>query len=77
MYTDVQCVNRYYGWYADPGHLETIKYHLPYDLNKWHETFPKPYIITEYGADTVVGLHTVKYLNTEICTRFMHEIHGT
>ena len=52
-------MNRYFGWYQDSGHLETIKYKLPYDLNKWYEKYPKPYIISEYGADTVPGLHTV------------------
>ena len=35
---------------------------MPYDLNKWYEKYQKPYIITEYGADTVSGLHTVSLI---------------
>ena len=59
-FTDVQCFNRYYGWYEDTGQLETIPYKMSYDLDKWYETLQKPLIVTEYGADTVPGLHTVR-----------------
>ena len=60
--TDVVCVNRYYAWYEDTGALETIYYKLTYDLQKWYELFQKPIMITEYGADTVPGQHTVSTL---------------
>ena len=56
---DVICVNRYYGWYQDTGRLDTIAPHLSTDLDGWHEKYKKPIIMTEFGADTVVGLHTV------------------
>ena len=29
-------------------------------MRGWHTTFNKPIIITEYGADTVAGLHQVR-----------------
>ncbi len=29
------------------------------DLRHWREVRKKPVIVTEYGADTVVGLHTL------------------
>ncbi|TVR12271.1 MAG: beta-glucuronidase [Planctomycetota bacterium] len=54
---DVTCLNRYPAWYSDPGRLETIEPGLLHDLREVHERFGKPIIITEYGADTVAGLH--------------------
>ncbi len=57
---DVIALNRYYGWYVDSGDLETAGEHLFEELSKWQELYPqKPIIITEYGADTVAGLHDV------------------
>ena len=56
---DVICINRYRGWYQDTGHAETIQSYMTYDLAQWHNTFKKPIIVSEYGADTISGLHTV------------------
>ena len=54
-------MNRYYGWYQDTGFPEVIKYAMSNMLDVAHEvTNGKPVIITEYGADTVAGLHTVR-----------------
>lgn len=55
---DVVCINRYYGWYNLSGDLETAKYAFNIELDFW-ETIDKPLILSEYGADTVVGLHNV------------------
>ncbi len=55
---DVVCVNRYYGWYNLSGDLETAKYAFNIELDFW-EKIDKPLILSEYGADTVVGLHNV------------------
>lgn len=59
QYVDIICVNHYYAWYSDMGHLEVIGLQLKYDLDNWHKIFKKPVILTEYGADTVPGLHSV------------------
>ena len=32
---------RYYSWYSDPGHLETVQTKLLSDLNSWRSTFGK------------------------------------
>ncbi|MCR2811143.1 beta-glucuronidase [Microbacterium sp. zg-B185] len=56
---DVLCLNRYYGWYADPGDLELAEVRLETELRGWAQTFGRPIIITEYGADTMAGLHSV------------------
>lgn len=55
---DVVCVNRYYGWYNLSGDLETAKYALNLELDFW-EAIDKPLILSEYGADTISGLHGV------------------
>ncbi|XP_074640539.1 beta-glucuronidase-like [Tubulanus polymorphus] len=57
QYVDVVCINYYFGWYSDVGHTEVIQRHLNYLLTQWFDRFKKPIIITEYGADTIVGLH--------------------
>ncbi|MFP3937330.1 MAG: beta-glucuronidase [Phycisphaerae bacterium] len=54
---DVICINSYYSWYSDAGHLELIDMQLHRELHGWHEKFNKPIIVTEYGADAVAGLH--------------------
>ncbi|MFD4421808.1 beta-glucuronidase [Agromyces sp. NPDC058484] len=56
---DVLCLNRYYGWYIDTGDLEAAEAHLEAELRGWEAMYGKPIIMTEYGADTVAGLHSV------------------
>lgn len=57
---DVICLNRYYGWYVQSGDLEAAKEALRQELDDWLEKQPdKPIMFTEYGADTVVGLHAI------------------
>ena len=56
---DVICLNRYYGWYEDTGDLAAAEAHLEADLLGWVERFNRPLIMSEYGADTVAGLHSV------------------
>ncbi len=57
QWLDVICINRYMGWYSDHGHLEVIGLQLQNELNEWYEKYRKPVLITEYGADTISGLH--------------------
>jgi beta-glucuronidase len=54
---DVVCVNRYNGWYSDSGRLEVIEPELEADLRRWRARFGKPVLVSEYGADTIAGLH--------------------
>jgi beta-glucuronidase len=54
---DVICVNRYYSWYEDPGHLELIEGQVEWELRGWHDNFNKPVIMAEYGADAISGFH--------------------
>jgi beta-glucuronidase len=56
---DVICLNRYYGWYVDSGDLKSAERKLEAELLGWQEGFARPLIMTEYGADTVAGYHSI------------------
>ncbi|HEX2046950.1 MAG TPA: beta-glucuronidase [Acidimicrobiales bacterium] len=56
---DVVMLNRYYGWYVDTGDLAAAERGLEAELRAWADKHGKPIIITEYGGDTVAGLHSV------------------
>ena len=56
---DVIMLNRYYGWYVDSGDLQTSEQKFSAELAGWMEKYRLPIIITEYGADTVAGLHSI------------------
>ena len=55
---DVVCINRYYGWYNLSGDLDNASYAFRQELDFW-KGIDKPLILSEYGADTVAGLHGV------------------
>ncbi|MFK5634058.1 beta-glucuronidase [Ornithinimicrobium sp. LYQ103] len=55
---DLVMINRYYGWYAFPGELEVARRRLDEELARWAQD-GKPIIVTEYGADTLAGLHAL------------------
>ena len=55
---DVVMINRYYGWYVEPGDLAAAERGLEAELQAWATTHGKPILVTEYGADTLSGLHT-------------------
>ena len=54
---DVVCINRYYGWYNLSGDLENAAYAFQQELDFW-AGIDKPLVLSEYGADTVAGLHS-------------------
>ena len=58
QFADVIMINRYYGWYVNPGDLPAAERGLEAELNAWAKE-GKPIIITEYGADTVAGIHSI------------------
>jgi beta-glucuronidase len=55
---DVVMLNRYYGWYLHTGDLAAAEKALHAELEAW-ATEGKPILLTEYGADTLAGLHSV------------------
>jgi beta-glucuronidase len=56
---DVVMLNRYYGWYVNIGDLPAAERVLEAELHAWAAKLGKPIIMTEYGADTLPGLHSV------------------
>eukprot|EP01118_Nematostelium_gracile_P020500 TRINITY_DN9957_c0_g1_i1.p1 TRINITY_DN9957_c0_g1~~TRINITY_DN9957_c0_g1_i1.p1 ORF type:complete len:247 (-),score=52.36 TRINITY_DN9957_c0_g1_i1:35-685(-) len=77
-YTDVICVNRYYGWYSDTGSLPLIQLQLRNDLNNWNSKYNKPILVSEYGADTVPGMHNdpPAIFSEEFQRDFMSQYHA-
>ena len=53
---DIVFINRYYGWYNLSGDLEAAKFALRMELDWWADK-GKPMVLSEFGADTVAGLH--------------------
>jgi beta-glucuronidase len=58
QFGDVLMLNRYYGWYVHTGDLAAAELAWEDELKGWASD-GKPIIITEYGADTYPGLHTL------------------
>jgi beta-glucuronidase len=58
QFGDVLMLNRYYGWYVNTGDLEGAELAWEEELTAWAGE-GKPIIITEYGADTYPGLHSM------------------
>ena len=58
QFSDVIMLNRYYGWYVYTGDLDAAERAWQAELEAWAGD-SKPIIITEYGADTLAGLHAL------------------
>ncbi|XP_076669148.1 beta-glucuronidase [Andrena cerasifolii] len=56
-YLDVISFNRYNAWYHNPGRLDTITNRVIGEAEAWHRKYNKPVLMSEYGADTMPGLH--------------------
>ena len=56
-FCDIVCLNRYYAWYSQPGEIEKGIENLSVELDKIHQLYEKPIILTEFGADTIPGWH--------------------
>ncbi len=54
---DVICMNRYWGWYVMGGELDKALASLEQELDGVWEQWHKPVIMTEFGADTMAGMH--------------------
>ncbi|GAA2607458.1 beta-glucuronidase [Paractinoplanes durhamensis] len=58
QFADVLMLNRYYGWYVNTGDLAGAEEAWTREITAWAGD-GKPIIITEYGADTMSGLHSL------------------
>ena len=58
QFFDMICINRYYGWYSQSGRLDQVAPLISEEIAGWRKQFPtKPILISEYGAETISGLH--------------------
>lgn len=75
---DVICLNRYWGWYEDHNDLESARIHFEAELTGWTEKYNVPFIITEYGADTLAGGHSIHNLpwSEEYQSEYLRVNHG-
>ncbi len=56
---DLLTLNRYYGWYLQTGDLKAAAAAEEAELRTWQKKWPdKPIMFTEFGADTVAGVHS-------------------
>ena len=56
-FLDVACLNRYHGWYTNSGRIDEGVNNLSIELDMLYEHYHKPIILTEFGADTLPGVH--------------------
>ena len=56
-FCDLVCVNRYYGWYTEPGQIEKGLENLSRELDRLYQIYNKPIILSEFGVDTIPGVH--------------------
>jgi beta-glucuronidase len=56
-FVDIICVNRYYGWYTNSGELDAGFRNLSGELDNLHGQYAKPFIVAEFGADCMAGMH--------------------
>lgn len=54
-YFDIICLNRYYGWYAEPGQIDLACQKLDEELEKLFEIYKKPMILSEFRAGAKDG----------------------
>ncbi len=72
---DVLCINRYFSWYTDSGELSVIEPQMNHILTALHKDFNKPIIVTEFGADTIAGFHSLpaEMFSEEYQYRYLEE----
>ncbi len=56
-FLDFVCLNRYHGWYTHFGDLDAGIAALKAEIEALHSRYPKPLMLTEFGADTIPGHH--------------------
>jgi beta-glucuronidase len=56
-FVDVTCLNRYCGWYTQSGQIDLGLEWLDKEIELIHRLYPKPFILSEFGTDTIPGHH--------------------
>lgn len=63
QFVDIATVNTYIGWASDFSDLDVITSHIIQKINDWNEIHKTPVLLTQFGPETLEGLHTVRPLN--------------
>lgn len=56
---DIICYNKYEGWYLSVGDVSIIVHEIVRNVEAWRKKHNKLVMLTEYGADSEEGLHSV------------------
>jgi beta-glucuronidase len=56
-FCDFMCLNAYYGWYSETGQIDEGCRKLSAELDALHAKFKKPILMSEFGADSIAGMH--------------------
>ena len=56
-FVDVVGLNRYRGWYTESGQIERGLEMLDREIELVHRLYPKPFLLSEFGTDTIPGHH--------------------
>jgi len=57
-FSDILCINRYYGWYMQPGNIDEGCKILSNEMEKLYEKHRKPIILSEFGSGSIPGWHS-------------------
>jgi len=57
-FSDVLTINRYYGWYENPGQINKAIELMSNEMDTIYKKYNKPVFVTEFGADTISGFHS-------------------
>lgn len=58
--SDFISINRYYGWYENPGQIELGCKRMEDELDYLAKKYKKPIMVSEFGVDTLPGLHSTE-----------------
>ncbi|KAJ8974536.1 hypothetical protein NQ317_009103 [Molorchus minor] len=59
QFLDILSFNQYNSWYNNEGDFDVIFTKVLTEAEEWHYKYNKPVMITEYGADTLEGYHSL------------------
>jgi hypothetical protein len=59
-YIDIIGLNYFTGWFVDHGELDVVVNNVLRRVRQLRSDFNKPVMITQYGADSLEGLHMVQ-----------------
>lgn len=76
-YFDVIGLNLYFGWYSERADIDAGSKRLYKWLQEWYKEEQKPIIMTEYGCDTIAGLHKLPSImfSEEFQVEFLQAYH--